>query len=102
MRKLTGAERKYLRARAHHIDPIVHVGKHGLTDTVVHAVNDALEAHELIKMKFIDSKDKKKTITAEVAACTHSEIVGMIGHVAILFREQEDAEKQKIDLRKRP
>lgn len=98
MRPLTGSDRKFLRSQAHHLDPLVFVGKHGLTDSLVAAVEDALDSHELIKVKFNDRKDEKKSIIAEMAQRTGSESVGLIGNVAILYREHPDPEKRKIAL----
>jgi len=98
MSTLTTAQRKQLRSMAHHLQPIVLVGKHGVTDTLVGAVAEALEVYELIKIRFHEHKDVKKDLTAEIAHRTSSEIAGIIGHVAILYRQQEDPEKQSIKL----
>lgn len=98
MAELTGAQVRYLRSMAHHLEPVVQVGKQGVTDTLIHAVNEVLEAHELIKLKFVDKKDEKKDILAEITARTDSHQVGLVGHVAILYRWQPDDEKRLIDL----
>jgi len=95
---LTAPQRKRLRSLAHHLQPIVLIGKHGVTDAVIGAVNDALEVYELIKIRFNEHKDAKKLLTAEIAERTRCEIAGIIGHVAILYREQEDPEKRSIAL----
>ena len=98
MRDLQGFERKYLRGLAHSLKPIVYVGKNGVTDTVVDAANDALEAHELIKVKFVDLKDYKRELTDDLTARANCQCAGLIGNVAILYRQQPDPEKRKIDL----
>jgi len=98
MRDLQGFERKYLRGLAHSLKPIVYVGKNGVTDTVVDAANDALEAHELIKVKFVDLKDYKRELTDDLAARANCQCAGLIGNVAILYRQQSDPEKRTIDL----
>ena len=95
---LTATQRKRLRSLAHRLQPIVLIGKHGVTDTVIGAVDDALEIRELIKIRFNEHKDAKKLLTAEIALRTRCEIAGIIGHVAILYREQEDPEKRRIAL----
>ncbi len=100
MRKLTGQERKYLRGIAQKYEPVVYIGKAGLTDSVVEAADEAFIAHELIKVRFIDHKDEKDPIAQELEARTNSQIVGRIGHVVILFRQNENEEDQKIDLDK--
>ncbi len=98
MSTLTATQRKRLRSLAHHLQPVVLIGKHGVTDTVIGAVNDEFEVHELIKIRFNEHKDAKKLLTAEITQRTRSEIAGIIGHVAILYREHEDPEKRSISL----
>lgn len=97
MKKLKGADRKYLRSLAHDLKPLVQVGKSGVTDGLVASVNEVLDQHELIKVRFLE-KEEKKTLAEEVAQRAQCEQVGMIGHIAIYFREQEDPEKRKIQL----
>jgi len=97
MKKLKGADRKYLRSLAHELKPLVQVGKSGVTDGLVASVNEVLDQHELIKVRFLE-KEEKKTLAEEVAKRAQCEQVGMIGHIAIYFREQEDPEKRKIQL----
>lgn len=98
MKNLKGHQKKYLRGLAHGLKPIVFIGQKGFTSTVAKALDDALEKHELIKVKFLDfkEKDQKKElidIMEEKAGC---EMVGMIGHTAIFYRKHPDPEKQNI------
>lgn len=102
MRKLKGFERKYLRGLANRYDPLVFIGKQGLTDTVVASVDETLEARELVKLRFIEFKKEKKELAAVIEERTRSEMVGMIGHVAIFYRRQRDEEKRRITLPKEP
>jgi RNA-binding protein len=95
MKKLKGADRKYLRSLAHELKPLVQVGKSGVTGGLLASVNEVLDQHELIKVRFLE-KEKKKALAEEVALRAPCEQVGMIGHIAIYFREQEDPEKRKI------
>lgn len=98
MKKLEGFQRKYLRGLAHKAKPVVFIGQKGITETLNRSINDALTAHELIKVKYIDFKEKeKKTEIAGIIEKTHAcEMVGMIGHTAIFFRRHPDEEKRKI------
>ncbi len=98
MAELTGAQVRHLRSLAHHLEPVVQVGKLGVTDTLIHAVNEVLEAHELIKLKFVDKKEEKESILAEITARTNSQQVSLLGHVAILYRWQPNEEKRRIEL----
>ena len=98
MQKLKSSEKKYLRGMAHDLSPVVFIGKQGLSGTVVSDIKRALNDHELIKVKFIDYKDKKKEIISEIEEKTESCCAGSIGNVAILYLEQDDPEKRKIKI----
>ena len=100
MTPLTGAQRKYLRGLAHKLNPAAFVGQKGLTPSLTDEINMALDAAELIKIKFNDHKEKevKTALIEEITAITQSHVAGMVGHVVILFRRQADPEKQKIKL----
>lgn len=100
MKTLKGFEKKYLRGLAHDLKPIVLIGKEGITDGIVRATDEGLSRHELIKIKFIDFKEKeqKETLTDELAVKTGSALIGTIGHTAILYRPQTDPAKQRIQL----
>ena len=102
MRQLSGAQKKYLRGLAHSMEPIVHLGKNGLTDSFLGNVDQALEAHELIKLRFVDFKDQKRSACAEIEARLGAALAGMIGHVAILYRPARDPADRKIGLPERP
>ena len=98
MRQLTSNDRKYLRSLAHHLKPVVYVGKQGVTDNLVAATDEALEALELVKVKFNEFKDEKGRLADEIETRTGAALVDIIGNVAILYREQEDEEKRRITL----
>jgi len=97
---MEGYQRKWLRGQAHALKPVVLVGQHGLSDNLVDSLEEALEAHELIKVKFIEPKEKaaKLELVAELEKATLSEMVGMTGHIAIFFRQNREPEKRKIKL----
>ncbi|HNR29535.1 MAG TPA: ribosome assembly RNA-binding protein YhbY [Candidatus Hydrogenedentes bacterium] len=98
MHALTSSQRKYLRAAAHHLAPLIIVGKHGLTDALVRAAGEALEDHELIKVRFNDFKDRKRELSEEIARRTGAHIVGALGHVFILYRQHPEADKRTVAL----
>ncbi|MCK4379402.1 MAG: YhbY family RNA-binding protein [Deltaproteobacteria bacterium] len=101
--KLQGFQRKYLRGLAHNLKPMVHLGQKGLTAGLVSSVNEALELHELIKLKFLDFKEKsqKEELAGRIARQTGAELVGIIGNIAIFYRQQQDSEKRTIILPER-
>ncbi len=88
--------RSTLRKMAHGLNPVVMVGKNGLTDGVWQAVDEALENHELIKIKFIDFKDSKHDIAAQLTKTLSAELIGIIGNIAILYRQNPDKEKRVV------
>ncbi|MFA5321355.1 MAG: ribosome assembly RNA-binding protein YhbY [Smithella sp.] len=96
MDKLKGSQKKYLRSQAHHLKPLVIIGAKGVTGQLVGSIDLALKDHELIKVKFGEFKEAKKEISEEIAQTTKSELIGLIGNVAILYRRQPDPEKRKI------
>ena len=100
MKKLTSIQAKYLRGLAHALKPVVFVGQKGVTLALIQSAEQAFERHELIKVKFIDFKEKeqKEKIVAAIEKKTNSRVAGMIGHVAILYRPHIEPEKRKIVL----
>jgi RNA-binding protein len=98
MENLKGSQKKYLRAQAHHLKPLVMVGARGLTNQVIASVDAALQDHELIKVKFGDFKEEKKEISEKIARATRSEFLGIIGHIAIFYRQHPQPEKRKIKI----
>ena len=95
---MESSDRKYLRGLTHGLKPIAHVGKAGVTDGVVQSVDEALATHELVKVRFLELKEQKDELSLEIAERTHSERVGLIGHLAILFRQHPEEEKRRISL----
>lgn len=101
MPAITSSQRKFLRGLAHHLEPLVLVGKKGITDSFVRSVAEALDDHELIKLKFNEFKDDKKEFLAEILRRTGAESVSLVGHVATIYRWQADDQKRKIELPKK-
>ena len=84
---LTPAQTRQLKSLAHHLKPVVIVGSDGLKSTIIAALNEALEHHELIKVR-VNAKDREQRQAWITQMCdtTHSEMVTSIGHTACLFR----------------
>lgn len=100
MQELNGFQKKHLRGLAHALQPVVYVGQKGVTAAVVDSLEAALSKHELVKVKFVENKEKdtKRMVSAELEKRTGSCLAGLIGHVAILFRSHPDPDKRKIHL----
>ncbi|EOC99809.1 ribosome assembly RNA-binding protein YhbY [Caldisalinibacter kiritimatiensis] len=96
---LTSKQRSYLNGLANKIDPILQLGKKGITDNFIKQVDDALEARELIKIKVLNnSLLEAREAANEVAEATNADVVQCIGNKFILYRESED--KKRIELPK--
>ena len=85
-----------LKGMAQRMDASLKVGKNGLSEGFLKMVREALTHHELIKVKFDDFKDQKKTLAPEMATKTDSRLVTLIGNVAVLYRQNDDPAKRKI------
>jgi RNA-binding protein len=96
MEKLKGSAKKYLRSLAHHLKPVVMVGRNGVSEQLMASVDAALNDHELIKVKFLDFKEEKKEISLEIAQTTKSDVAGIIGNIAIFYRQHPQPELRKI------
>jgi RNA-binding protein len=96
---LSGKQRRYLRSLGHHLDPVVLVGKDGLSQGLVEAVDDALEQHELIKIRVGEAAgpDRHRICEGLAQACS-AELAGVLGRTALLYRRR--AEKPTIVLPK--
>ena len=98
MNNLSSSDRSYLRSQAHHLEPVVLIGKHGITDGTIESIDRVLEARELIKIKFREFKDEKLSLSEKIVELTNSQIVGVIGHTVIIFRQNPDSDKRQIHI----
>ena len=88
---LTAAQNRFLRGQAHDLNAMLQVGGKGLTDAVVAEVAGALEHHELIKVKIAATdRQARDALIEELATRTDSALVQRIGHVAVLYRPNEE------------
>jgi putative YhbY family RNA-binding protein len=91
MLELSPHERRALRAKAHHLHPVVTIGQHGLTPTVLTEIDLALNAHGLIKVRvFIDDRDERELLLAEIADGLDAAPVQHIGKLFVLWRPQPE------------
>ncbi len=98
MNNLSSSQRSYLRSQAHNLEPVVLIGKHGITDGTIESIDRVLETRELIKIKFREFKDEKLGLSEKITELTNSQIVGVIGHTVIIFRQNPDPNKRQIHI----
>jgi RNA-binding protein len=88
---LSSKARAALRAEAHHLPVMVHVGHQGVTDAVRQSVDDALRTRELVKIQFSRNDDTNVRDAAnELARAMEADVVQVIGRTATLFRENPE------------
>ena len=88
---LTSAQARFLRGHAHGLKAILQVGGKGISAALVAEVEDALEHHELIKVKVAaEDRDARDALVGELARCADAALVQRIGHTAILYRPSTD------------
>lgn len=102
MDELLGFQRRYLRSLAHPLQPVVLIGKSGLTEAVIAKADRELVAHELIKVRFLEWKEEKRELLAELATKLLAEQVGTVGHVGILFRQNREPKLRRVRVPKKP
>lgn len=88
---LTTKQRQFLKGLAHHLSPIVMLGNNGLTEGVLAEIDNALNHHELIKVKIAGAdRETKQLIIDAIIRETQAVEVQTIGHVLVLFRQSDD------------
>ncbi len=96
--ELSQKQRQYLRKIAHDLKPVVQIGKNGVTDQTIGAVEDVITTQELIKVKFLDFQDEKNQLSEEIADRARAVLVAVIGNTAILYRQNPDPDERKVIL----
>lgn len=99
--QLSSSNRKYLKGLAHHLEPIVRIGRDGLSSGLIATLNTELEIHELVKVKFVDQKPERNTLAKELEGQTNSDLIEVLGMTAVFYRQHSDPEKRKIKLPKK-
>lgn len=88
---LTKQDLLELKARAHHLNPVVMIGQKGVTETVIRETNAALRAHELIKVRVLgDEREERLQYLDELLQATNAQLVQHIGKLLVLYRKNED------------
>ncbi|HEY7871157.1 MAG TPA: ribosome assembly RNA-binding protein YhbY [Rudaea sp.] len=90
---LSPSQKRYLRGLAHNLKPVILTGNKGVTPAVIKELFNALDQHELVKVRLGDDRDERKSQIAELAAAAKAELVQSIGRVACFYRRNEDKPK---------
>ncbi|MCL7746886.1 ribosome assembly RNA-binding protein YhbY [Halalkalibacter alkaliphilus] len=88
---LTGKQKRFLRSKAHHLNPIFQVGKGGVNDNMSKQIEDALEARELLKISILQNcEEEKDDVVERLVAQTGAELVQVIGNTIVLYKESKE------------
>jgi RNA-binding protein len=88
---VTDKQKRYLKGLAHSIKPVVMVGNSGLTDAVLAEIENALEHHELIKVRVSgQERADRKAMLEQIATQTGADLVQVIGHIGGFYRPAKE------------
>ena len=92
---LSTKQKQFLKGLAHHLSPVVMLGSNGLTEGVLAEIDNALNHHELIKVKIAGTdRETKQLIIDAIVRETQSSNVQTIGHILVLYRPSEEGKIQ--------
>jgi RNA-binding protein len=87
--ELEGNQRRFLRSKGHELDPVVLVGQRGVNENLVGNFEDALEAHELVKVK-VHNKDAIPRVAESLHESTDAQLAQQIGNMLLFYRENSE------------
>ncbi len=88
---MTKEEQKKFKARAHSLKPVVIIGHSGLTEAVLAEIGNALDAHELIKIKIqMDEREQRKQIIDAICKQCTAEFIQNIGKILTIYKRNPD------------
>lgn len=94
---MTSKERAYLKSEAHHLDPVINIGRDGLTAEVVSAIDEAIEARELIKVGVLKNCfEDLRGLGQTAAERTRSEVVQVMGRKITLYRRNTEKDRYHV------
>lgn len=95
MTTLSTKQKQFLKGLAHHLNPVVMLGGNGLTEGVLAEIENALNYHELIKVKVAGAdRETKQLIINAIVRETKAAQVQTIGHILVLYHPSEEAKIQ--------
>jgi RNA-binding protein len=87
MTKLTNNQKKFLRSKGHLLKPVIMIGQHGLSESVLAELKSSMTKHELLKIKIrAEGKDDRQKMIDEIASVTQAHLIQVIGSVMVIYR----------------
>lgn len=94
---LTGKQKRHLRALGHHLDPVVQIGKNGITEALVAQLAEAITRHELIKVKLLpECPIERDQAGEEVANAIGAELAQTLGKTLLLWKRNPQATRVEL------
>jgi RNA-binding protein len=90
---MTSPNTRELKSRSQLLKPFIHVGRDGLSEKLLAALDQALSDHELVKVRFTEFKEQRKQLAAEMAERTGSRPILQVGHTVTLYRQKPPREQ---------
>lgn len=88
---LTGKQKRFLRSKAHHLQPIFQVGKGGVNENMTKQIAEALETRELLKVSVLQNCDQDKDEVAQmITSSTGAHLVQVIGNTIVIYKESKE------------
>ncbi|MBO0449942.1 ribosome assembly RNA-binding protein YhbY [Enterococcus sp. MJM12] len=95
--ELRGKQKRFLRSKAHHLQPIFQIGKGGISGPMITQIGEALEKRELIKVSLLQNTDEIATDVAHILTEeVHCQVVQIIGRILVLYRPSSKEKYQRI------
>ncbi len=94
MVRLTNAQIRSFKARGQQLNAVLKIGKEGISPRFLAALDDALNHHELVKVKFDDFKEQKRELSPQVAEKSGSHLIARVGNVILLYRPKPQAQPE--------
>jgi RNA-binding protein len=88
--ELTTQQKKKLKAIAHGLHPVVTIGQQGIKETIHEEIDNALNHHQLLKVKIIGEKQEREKLSTAIAKKHHSNIIQSIGRIVVFYRRNKD------------
>ncbi|AMM93943.1 ribosome assembly RNA-binding protein YhbY [Peribacillus simplex] len=94
---LTGKQKRFLRSKAHHLNPIFQVGKGGVNDNLIKQIGEALEVRELIKVSILQNcEEDRNDVGRSLSKGARAELVQIIGNTIVLYKESRENKQLKL------
>lgn len=91
---LSGNQRRWLAKRANHLKPKIQLGKNGLSPEFIESADKTLEAHELVKVRFLNFKKDKEELSQTLCKKTKCSLIRITGNVALLYRPRKKVDER--------